>query len=158
MEPCGTPVIMEPCGTPIMCCNSEFAEFEEKVLSMLEELRISSDGFRFQCYDTTSSISGQYNGAQVKLSKFLGRSIPYIICMGHKANLCIEHSSKESRMIEFFFQHSSKLVQFLNQNYKLIQYLHRVSQRITRRSYYEEPIREQMDWSRIIFYSSLEQL
>ena len=59
-------------------------------------------------------------------------------------------------MIEFFFQHSTKLVQFLNQNYKLIQYLHRVSQRITRRSYYEEPIREQMDWSRIIFYSSLE--
>ena len=48
-------------------------------------------------------------------------------------------------MIEFFFQHSSKLVQFLNQNDKLIQYLHRVSQRITRRSYYEEPIREQMD-------------
>ena len=58
MEPCGTPVIMEPCGTPIMCCNSEFAEFAEKVLSMLEELRISSDGIRFQCYDTTSSISG----------------------------------------------------------------------------------------------------
>ena len=58
MEPCGTPIIMEPCGTPIVCCNSEFAEFPEKVLSMLEEFHISSNGIRFQCYDTTSSMSG----------------------------------------------------------------------------------------------------
>ena len=34
------------------------SEFAEKVLSMLEELPISSDGIRFQCYDTTSSMSG----------------------------------------------------------------------------------------------------
>ena len=39
------------------------SEFAEKVLSLLEELHISIDGIRFQCYDTTSSIPGKYNGA-----------------------------------------------------------------------------------------------
>ena len=60
---------------------------------MLEELHITSDGIRFKCYDTTSSMSGKYNGAQAKLSELLGRPITYIMCMGHKTNLCVEHSS-----------------------------------------------------------------
>ena len=88
-------------------------EFAEKVLSMLEELHISSGGIRFQCYDTTSSMSGKYNGAQAKLSEFLGRSIPYIISMGHKTNLRVEHSSQESRMIEVFFITLQNLYNFL---------------------------------------------
>ena len=47
------------------------SEFSKNVLSMLEELHISSDGIQFHCDDTTSSMSGKYNGAQVKLSEFL---------------------------------------------------------------------------------------
>ena len=58
------------------------SEFAEKVISMLEELHISSDGIRFQCYDTTSSMPRKYNGAQAKLRELLGSSIPYIMCMG----------------------------------------------------------------------------
>ena len=78
------------------------SKFPEKVLSLLEELHISSNGIRFQCYDTTS-ISGKYNGAQAKISEFLECLIPYIMCIRYKTNLCMEHSSKESRMIEFLF-------------------------------------------------------
>ena len=92
------------------------SEFAEKVLSMLDELQIPSDGVRFQCYDTTSSMSGRYNGAQAKLSEFLGRLIPYITCMGHKSNLCVEHSSKESRMIEDFFTTLQNLYNFLTKS------------------------------------------
>ena len=47
------------------------SEFSKNVLSMLEELHISSDGIQFHCDDTTSSMSGKYNGAQAKLSEFL---------------------------------------------------------------------------------------
>ena len=71
------------------------SEFAEKILSLLEEIHISSDYIRFQCYDTTSVMPGKYNGAQAKLSEFLGLLIPYIMCMGHKTNLCVERSSKE---------------------------------------------------------------
>lgn len=47
------------------------SEFSKNVLSMLEELHILSDGIQFHCDDTTSSMSGTYNGAQAKLSEFL---------------------------------------------------------------------------------------
>ena len=92
------------------------SKFTEKVLSLLEELHISSNGVRFQCYDTTSSISGNYNGAQAKISKFLERLIPYIMCMGYKTNLCMEHSSKESRIIEFLFTTLQYLYNFLTRS------------------------------------------
>ena len=48
-------------------------------------------------------MSGKYNGSQANISEFLQRLIPYIMCIGYKTNLCMEHSSKESRMIEFLF-------------------------------------------------------
>ena len=85
------------------------SKFTEKVLSLLEELHIWSNGARFQCYDTTSSMSGNYNGAQAKISKFLERLISYIMCMGYKTNLCMEHSSKESRMIDIYMEKVEEL-------------------------------------------------
>ena len=43
------------------------SEFAEKVPSMFyQELHISNNGIRFQCYDTTFFMSGKYNGAQKK--------------------------------------------------------------------------------------------
>jgi hypothetical protein len=45
--------------------------FSQKVLAMVTELRIPHAGIRFQCYDTTASMSGVYNGAQAKLSELL---------------------------------------------------------------------------------------
>ena len=77
--------------------------FAKKVIDMLEKLQSPLAGVRFQCYDTTLSMSGAYNGAQAKLSQHLKRAIPYITCVGHKTNLCVEHSSKVSLMIEEFF-------------------------------------------------------
>ena len=87
------------------------SKFPEKVLSLLE-LHISSNGIRFQCYDTTS-ISGKYNGSQAKISELLECLIPYIMCMGYKTNICMKHSSKESRMIEFLFTTLQYLYSFL---------------------------------------------
>jgi hypothetical protein len=77
--------------------------FSQKVLAMVTELCIPHAGIRFQCYDTTASMSGVYNGAQAKLSEHLEQKIPYVTCLGHKTNLCVEHFCKSSVMIEEFF-------------------------------------------------------
>ena len=61
-------------------------------------------------------MSRAYNGAQAKLSERLGRSIPYITCLGHKANLCVEHSCKDSLMIEEFFTTLQDLYNFLTKS------------------------------------------
>ena len=91
-------------------------EFTEKVLWLFGKLHISSYGIWFQCYDTTSSMSGKYNGGQIKLSEFLGLLIPNILRMGHKKNLCVEHSSEELRMIEGFFTSPQNLYNFLTKS------------------------------------------
>ena len=90
--------------------------FAEKVIRMLNDLGLPLVNLRFQCYDTTASMSGAYNGAQAKLSKPLGRSIPYITCLGHKANLCVEHCCKDSLMIEEFFTTLQDLYNFLRKS------------------------------------------
>ena len=41
-------------------------EFAQKVISMLKDLQIPLSQVLFQCYDTTASMSGLYNGAQAK--------------------------------------------------------------------------------------------
>ena len=74
------------------------------MLSVLKELGLSDDGIKFQCYDTTSSMSGIYNGAQAKLSSKVKRKVPYVSCLGHKTNLCVEHSCDESVMVTSFLQ------------------------------------------------------
>ena len=63
-------------------------EFAEKLISMLKDLDLPTDGIRFQCYDTTNSMSGEYNGAQANLSLILNRIIPYTYKMyGAKSKL-----------------------------------------------------------------------
>ena len=89
------------------------AEFAGKVLAMLDELQMQRSGILFQCYDTISSMSGLYNWAHAKLSEFLGRIIPYISCLGYKSNLCVEHSCRESLMLENFFLTLQNLYDFL---------------------------------------------
>ena len=61
-------------------------------------------------------MSGKYNGSQAKISEFLERLIRYIMCIGYKMNLCMEHSSKESRMIEFLFTTLQYLYNFLTKS------------------------------------------
>ncbi len=75
------------------------------VIKCINELNLPTSGVRFQCYDTTASMSGIYKGAQAKLSEHLQRKIPYIPCLEHKSNLCVEHACSESRLADDFFLH-----------------------------------------------------
>ena len=42
------------------------------------------DALVYQSYDYTASMSGIFNGAQQCLQEKIGRSIPYILCQGHR--------------------------------------------------------------------------
>ena len=90
--------------------------FALKVIQMLKDLQIPISMVRFQCYDTTASMSGVYNGAQAKFSEHLERHIPYITCMGHKANLCVEHCCQASLLIDQFFTTLQGLYNFLTRS------------------------------------------
>ncbi|CAB4045720.1 zinc finger MYM-type 1-like, partial [Paramuricea clavata] len=61
-------------------------------------------------------MSGAYNGAQAKFSEHLERNIPYITCMGHKANLCVEHCCQPSSLIDKFFTTLQDLYNFLTKS------------------------------------------
>ena len=90
--------------------------FTLKVIPMLKDLQIPVSMVRFQCYDTTTSMSGAYNGAQAKFSEHLERHVPYITCMGHKANLCVEHCCQASLLINQFFTNLRELYNFLTRS------------------------------------------
>jgi hypothetical protein len=74
--------------------------FAAKVVQLLQSLGFSTDMIKFQCYDTTSSMTGKYNGAQAKLSERVGRQVPYVPCLGHKTNLCVEHACEASPILD----------------------------------------------------------
>ena len=91
--------------------------FAAKVISMMKDLQLSTAGERFQyfqCYNTTASMSGAYNGAQAKLSERLGRKLP-ILCV-LVTNLSVEYSCKASLMIEEFFTTLQDLYNFLTKS------------------------------------------
>ena len=90
--------------------------FTLKVIPMLKDLQIPVSMVRFQCYDTTASMSGAYNGAQAKFSEHLERHVPSITCMGHKANLCVEHCCQASLLINQFFTNLRELYNFLTRS------------------------------------------
>ena len=85
---------------------------------MLDDIQLPLGEVRFQCYDTTASMSGVYNGAQAKFSERLERTIPYITCLGHKTNLCVEHSSKASFMVDEFFSTLQEIYNFFNEEHR----------------------------------------
>ncbi len=53
----------------------------------------------FQSYDFTAAMSGEFNGAQQKLSEIVGREMPYKSCQAHRCNTVIEHSCNGSFII-----------------------------------------------------------
>ena len=74
-----------------------------EIVPSLTKHGMNLDELCFQSYDYTASMSGRFNGVQKKLQDKLGKSIPYIPCLGHRSNTVIEHSCKASPIIEELF-------------------------------------------------------
>lgn len=76
--------------------------FAKRVYNMLIDLRIPLTGTRFQCYDTTASMSGAYNGAQAKLSERLGKQRFQPSHAGKSLPISVDHSSTRRKQRTFF--------------------------------------------------------
>ena len=85
----------------------------QKVIKMLDNLQLPLENILFQCYDTTTSMSGAYNRAQATFSEHLWWTITYITCLGHKTNLFVERSCKASLMVHGFFSTLQEIYNFL---------------------------------------------
>ena len=77
-------------------CDKTGKGFAEAVLKSLSENNVNTEYVRFQTYDSTASISGQYQGAQTLLSQMLERHVICIPCLPHGSNIMIDHGCNAS--------------------------------------------------------------
>ena len=71
------------------------------MLKTVSKHNINDEFIRFQTYDSTISISGEYKGAQRKLSDMLDRKVIHIPCLPHGFDLVIEHGCNASTQIRY---------------------------------------------------------
>lgn len=70
-----------------------------EILDTLENNTLDFQKLVFQSYDFASNMSGEFNGAQQKVSEVIGHKIPYIPCKAHRINTFIEHACDSSLII-----------------------------------------------------------
>jgi len=74
-----------------------------EILETLRTNNLDLKNLVFQSYDFANIISGQFDGAQQKISEAIGRKIPYIPCKAHIINTFIEHTCDSSLIISDLF-------------------------------------------------------
>lgn len=88
------------------------------IVQCLKNSDIPLSAVQFQTYDSTSSMSGVYNGAQQKLSEILERKVPYTKCTPHGVNLVIEHGCQASPLIGKVYDILEQLFVFFTKSTK----------------------------------------
>lgn len=91
------------------------------ILSTIEQCGVDTDDLCFQSYDFAAAMSGEFNGAQQKLSEIVGRDIPYIPCQAHRCNTVIEHSCNASVIVREMFDILQALFVFFTSSTKRFQ-------------------------------------
>ncbi len=84
----------------------------------------------FQTYDSTSSMSGKFNGAQKNQSELLEREIPYTKCTPHGINLVEKHGYSASPLIGKVFTVLVQIFVFFTDSTKRHQHLREKSQEV----------------------------
>ena len=64
------------------------------IIQTLRSNSLDNEELKFQSYYFTNSMSGRLGGAKTKLQDKLDRTIPYILCQGHRYNTVVENSVK----------------------------------------------------------------
>ncbi|CAB4042231.1 zinc finger MYM-type 1-like, partial, partial [Paramuricea clavata] len=91
------------------------------ILSTIKQCVVDTDDLRFQSYDFAAAMSGEFNGAQQKLSEIVGRDIPYIPCQAHRCNTVIEHSCNANVIVREMFDILQALFVFFTSSTKRLQ-------------------------------------
>ena len=74
------------------------------ILQASQERNLDTNTIRYQTYDSASTMSGKYKGAQQVLSDLLECPVIYTACLPHGSNLVIEHGSDASFVISSMYQ------------------------------------------------------
>lgn len=90
----------------------------EKILDVLKTHQIGFDNLVFQSYDCAKAMSGEFKGAQKKISDFVGRPIPYVPCQAHRINTFIEHACNSSAIFDDFFNSLESIYVFFTASTK----------------------------------------
>ena len=86
-----------------------------------ERHTLDVDNLAFQSYDFAASMSGEFNGAQQKVSELAGHKIPYAPCQAHRTNTAVEHSCNASPIIADMFAIMEELYVFFSASTKRFQ-------------------------------------
>eukprot|EP00102_Acyrthosiphon_pisum_P018532 XP_016655742.1 PREDICTED: zinc finger MYM-type protein 1-like [Acyrthosiphon pisum] len=89
-----------------------------EILETLRTNNLDLQNLVFQSYDFANNMSGQFNGAQQKISEAIGRKIPYIPCKAHRINTFIEHACDSSLIISDLFSIIQELYVFFSSSTK----------------------------------------
>ena len=75
----------------------------EIIIGILSRRGILLDKIASQSYDCASSMFGQFNREQQKISGLLYYHVPYIPCQAHRLSIVKEHSYNSSLLIVELF-------------------------------------------------------
>jgi len=89
-----------------------------EILDTLRTNNLDLQNLVFQSYDFANNMSGQFNGAQQKISEAIGRKIPYIPCNAHRINTFIEHACDSSLIVSDLFSIVQELYVFFSSSTK----------------------------------------
>ena len=90
-------------------------------MDCLERHTLDVGNLAFQSYDFAASMSGQFNGAQQKVSEIAGHKVPYAPCQAHRTNTAVEHSCSASPIIADMFVILEELYVFFSASTKRFQ-------------------------------------
>ena len=100
------------------CLDKTGLGIAKDIINVLESNGIDTQSLAFQSFDFASSISGEFKGAQKKVSDLVGHNVPYIPCQDHRVNTALEHCIKESNLISDFFDTLQELYVFFTSSTK----------------------------------------
>ena len=88
------------------------------ILGSIQNAEIDPNCLAFQSYDYANVMCGSNKGVQAKMSKELGRQVPYVPCQAHRVNIFVEHISEESKLVSKMFDTLESLYVFFSSSSK----------------------------------------
>ncbi|KAG8180589.1 hypothetical protein JTE90_018207 [Oedothorax gibbosus] len=84
------------------CVDKTGIGIAKDIIDVLVSNDIDTKSLAFQSFDFASSMSGEFKGAQKKVSELVGHNVPYIPCQNHRVNTALEHCIKASNLVSAY--------------------------------------------------------
>ena len=88
------------------------------IVQCLQSNRLDLGKLAFQSYDFAAAMSGEFQGAQQKVTELVGHEVKYIACQAHRTNTAVEHSCHASPIIADLFNILEEIYVFFSSSTK----------------------------------------